>query len=110
MYCELVTLIFCDKGFESSRAFKKSSFTKFPVGSPVKYAILRIQSHDRNVYEMKIASEDGTGLGVTDTTDTVTADADAAAIPSSVSVTSLTVPSSDVGFINATAILLDEPF
>lgn len=79
---------------------------------PVKYAILRIQSHDRNVYEVKMASEDGTGRGVTDTTDTVTADADAdaAATPASVSVTSLTAPSSDVGFINATAILRKEPF
>ena len=111
MYCELVTLIFCDKGFESSRALKKSSFTKFPVGSPVKYAMLRIQSHDRNVYD-EMASEDGTGRGVTETTDTVTADADAdaAATPASVSVTSLTAPSSDVGFINATVILRKEPF
>jgi len=71
MYYELVTLIFCDKGLESSRALK------FPVRSPVKYAILRIQSHDRNAYEVKMASEDGTGRGVTDTIDTVTADADA---------------------------------
>ena len=67
MHCKLITYLFRDKGFESSRTFKISSFTKLPVRSPVKYTILRIQSPDHNVYEIKMASEDGTGSYVTDT-------------------------------------------
>ena len=35
--------------------------TKFAVRSPVKYVLLRIQSSDHNVHEIKMASVDGTG-------------------------------------------------
>ena len=40
--------------------------TKFPIRSPVKYAILRIQSADHMVHEIKMASEDGAGCDVTE--------------------------------------------
>ena len=40
--------------------------TKFPVRSPVKYAILRIQSPDHMVHEIKMASEDGAGRDITE--------------------------------------------
>ena len=40
--------------------------TKFPIRSPVKYAILRIQSPDYMVHEIKMASEDGAGRDVTE--------------------------------------------
>ena len=40
--------------------------TKFLIRSPVKYAILRIQSPDHMVHEIKMGSEDGAGRDVTE--------------------------------------------
>ena len=53
--------------FKRSRTFKISSFTKFPVRSPVKYSTLLILSLDHNVYEIKLAWENETGGDGTDT-------------------------------------------
>ena len=39
MYCELITLFFCDKGLESSRALKKIVIHKIPrpIPSQIRY-------------------------------------------------------------------------
>ena len=69
MHSELITYLFFMTNFlkKVPGHSKHCHSTKFPVRSPVKYAIVRIQAPDHNVHERKMASEEGTGRDVMDT-------------------------------------------